>query len=338
MRLDRDLIKQQIQWHWPGMLGNEGITLPLTPTQKGKCPICRAIKLKFKYDDLNGNGTYICSRCGAGDGFSLLMKCFDWTFPQALEAVHRYLNGATLPTHSTPPKPTQPIKKFNANKQRKIKETIRQSAPTGEPGGKYLANRGVGNAAGVFSSSLRFHASLPYTEQAETGKWVQLALCPAMIGLVTNLEGKVITLHRTFLTQNGEKAPYANPKKLMSPAVPGSLRGCSIKLGEPTDQLCLTEGIETALAVWLSTDIPTWACISANLLEAVEVPLTVKKINIMADKDRSLTGQRSAEKLARRLTKLGHEVRICLPADEIPDGQKGLDWLDVFNRDKEVAA
>jgi putative DNA primase/helicase len=31
-------------------------------------------KDRFRFDDKEGHGTWICTHCGAGDGFSLLMK------------------------------------------------------------------------------------------------------------------------------------------------------------------------------------------------------------------------------------------------------------------------
>jgi putative DNA primase/helicase len=117
-------------------------------------------------------------------------------------------------------------------------------------------------------------------------------------------------------------------KKLMSCCKP--LAGSSIKLGQPTDTLYLTEGLETALAVMQAVKAPVWACVSAKMLEAVIVPDHVKTVYIMADKDRSQAGQDSANTLAQRLLSEGKKVYVVLPDVEIPKGKKSVDWLDIL--------
>lgn len=96
--------------------------------------------------------------------------------------------------------------------------------------------------------------------------------------------------------------------------------------------MALAEGIETALSVAISTNIPCWACICAHGLEVVEVPQTVQEVLIFADKDRSNTGQSSAEKLAQRLQADGFTVRVMSIREEIPDAAKGIDCNDLFCR------
>lgn len=52
-----------------------------------------------------------------------------------------------------------------------------------------------------------------------------------MLALVTDDEGRIVTLHRTYLTPEGIKAPVEAPKKLYA----GGARGGLIRLGEPSD-------------------------------------------------------------------------------------------------------
>ncbi len=49
------------------------------------CPHCGG-KDRFRCDDKGGSGSHLCNQCGAGDGFSLVMKVRGCTF---LEAVRR---------------------------------------------------------------------------------------------------------------------------------------------------------------------------------------------------------------------------------------------------------
>lgn len=59
-------------------------------------------------------------------------------------------------------------------------------------------------------------------------------------------------------------------------------------------------------------------------------PNGIKKVEIYADKDRSETGIVAAKKLASRLRDKGIEAVIKLPKASIPEGKKGIDWLDVL--------
>ena len=87
----------------------------------------------------------------------------------------------------------------------------------------------------------------------------------------------------------------------------------------------LTEGIETALSVYLSTNIPTWACLSAGGLLSIEVPpLSIaQEIIIAADADR--TGIEAANKLANQLFSSGYRVHLSVPPE-------GMDFNDLLRR------
>ena len=96
-------------------------------------------------------------------------------------------------------------------------------------------------------------------------------------------------------------------------------------IGEDS-KLALTEGIETGLAVNLMTALPVWACVSAFGLEHVVLPEEAREVWIFADNDASETGQRAAQRLARRLRQEGRNVRVRIPSTA------GQDWLDVLNQ------
>lgn len=82
--------------------------------------------------------------------------------------------------------------------------------PSTDPVKLYLASRGLyGRSIG----ELRSHPLLDYWEELDDGdksheRW------PAMLALVTDDDGRIVTLHRTYLTPDGAKAPVECPKKL----------------------------------------------------------------------------------------------------------------------------
>jgi len=190
------------------------------------------------------------------------------------------------------------------------------------PVGQYLANRGLG-ALKQRPLALRM-ATLPYFEdRIEQGQF------PVMLGAVTTPEGALVALHRTYITLDGRKAPVPCPKKLSGTS--GLLAGASIKLFEPTtinDKLTLgvAEGIETALACYLASGMPTWSCVSASGIKSFQWPNGLGSLVIFGDNDASGVGQSSAQDLAGRAAAAGLECRVLIP-DAI-----GTDWLDAYAR------
>ncbi|MFV9474679.1 toprim domain-containing protein [Advenella sp. RU8] len=187
-----------------------------------------------------------------------------------------------------------------------------------DPAGRYLINRGLMvPATGV----LRFHAGLDYWHDGEC-----MGRFPAMLAAVTSPTGELITIHRTFLTIEGQKAPVPTVKKLCSPA--GSMSGASIKIGNAVTRpdgrlgVGVAEGIETSLAVSILSGVPCWPCVSANGLAGFMPPPEVRNVYVFADNDKNETGQKAAAQLADRLTKQGVTVRIYTPPNI------GDDWLD----------
>lgn len=151
-----------------------------------------------------------------------------------------------------------------------------------------------------------------------------------MVAAVRDGEGRLVTLHRTFLSSDGHKAPVAAPKRISALPSDRTIVGCAVHLGNPVEKLAVAEGIETALSVVKATGVPCWSCLSAHGLETVEIPEGVEEVFIFADKDRSETGQKAAENLRKRLLKQGIFCAVLLPGKEIPENAKGVDWNDVL--------
>ncbi|UYF78258.1 primase-helicase zinc-binding domain-containing protein [Acinetobacter ursingii] len=62
------------------------ITVPAQKNEHGPCPICGGTD-RFRCDDKQGKGTFICNQCGAGDGFELIVKARGMTHGEVLKEV-----------------------------------------------------------------------------------------------------------------------------------------------------------------------------------------------------------------------------------------------------------
>ncbi|MGJ8668976.1 MAG: DUF7146 domain-containing protein [Oceanococcus sp.] len=285
------------------------------------------------FPDANQNGGGICNSCGThADGFALLMWRQGWTFPQALEHVastlgmsdtkHTDMPAGTTQKETRPDNPDQRRAALRATWQASSAIDWRKDSLVL----RYLRNRGLAGIEVDPPQGLRHHKRLAY--------WSDNKSCtyhPAMLAPIVSLHGEVTSLHRTYLDHNGSKAAVCSPKKLMPPTKRRATTGCAVRLYEAGKRLCVTEGIETALAIRLALGLPVWATVSAGGMECLDVPQHVREVCIYADNDASIRGQQAANRLADRLRSTGRKASIALPPTV------GMDWLDVFNS-QEVAA
>lgn len=291
----------------------------------------------FRDADISGGG--ICNSCGPKpDGFSLLMWLKDWSFPDALTAVANVLGISTGKVQQKPvvarklvltkskPKPIVEDEKLKARLRTVWQASKSLRDQEAEPVRLYLRSRGLEDWLPDWPS-LRFHPSMQYRD--EYGNVI--GYFPAMLALVEN-GNDLITIHRTFLTADGRKAPVDSPKKPMPAPSDRQIVGSAIRLGKPGRVLQVTEGLETALAVIEATGMVTWPLISATLMPNFLIPEGIEKLVIWSDLDRSQAGMIAATKLAEHAKAKGIEALIHEPKVPIPDNAKSIDWLDVLNQ------
>lgn len=307
---------------WPYILGYNGINASYLKNKHGPCPVCGG-KDRFRFDNKQGNGTFFCNQCGAGNGIKLLALYRQCSFTDAIKIIAQILGEEDLRQNcSSKPKPISKILKelplinseYQINhtelekRRNQLKRIWRQakSISLGDPVDCYLKNRGI--RLNTFPSVLRYHPQLSYFEN---GKLV--GQFPAMLALIQNNCNESINIHRTYLS-NGQKANVSAPKKLMSPIPSISSLGSAIKLYKPTSgKLAIAEGIETALAFNIATQLPIWAGMSAGGMERIILPPDVKEIIIASDNDASGRGQQAAYRLAKRLLAEGRTVKCVIP-------------------------
>ncbi len=297
-------VREVAAGRWPGILAALGVDPAHLTGKHVACPVCGG-KDRFRFDDKAGRGTFYCSHCGAGDGFTLLGNLKGWDFKTTAREVEQVAGIATA---------VSPVPTFSdADKLKALARVWRESRPlrADDQAMQYLAGRGL-----VFDKpiqALRFHPGLTYRDGPDVvGKY------PALVALVTAPNGKGATLHRTYL-HGSSKAPVPSPKKLM-PGRP--IKGAAIRLHPAGDVLGVAEGIETALAARQLFSVPVWSCVSAAGIESFQPPADVRKVIVFADNDVSGTGQSAAWALAKRLIAARVKVEVRLP-DRI-----GCDWTD----------
>jgi putative DNA primase/helicase len=278
------------------------------------------------FKDFNTTGGGYCNSCGPqANGFALMAWMRGYAFKDAVREVAQWVRGdKALPTPIKRAPIAAPKPEDFTFARDYISRVWAASKPIkGTPGELYLDKRGI--FPENIPSSLRFHPGLKYLHGKEK---LDMGTFPCLLAPIKDKNGLILSIHRIFLTDTGDKAPVPDAKKMMPKC--GYLGGSAIKLYAPGDVLGVAEGIETALAVRAISRMPVWSCVSAKLLELVDIPDSVRHVVIWGDLDLSCTGEKSAAVLSERLVTLGKTVEICLPKTAIPTGVKGVDWLDVL--------
>lgn len=299
------------------------------------------------FKDFNQTGGAVCNTCGGHrDGFSHLMWLKGWTFPETLEQVAACLgisDAESIAARPTAPDPEREAarRKAEAEQQRKDekarkdldevwKGAVPLSDPAAEPARLYLARRGLALRYALQFPALRFNPAV----KCFHGKKL-LGTFPAMVALMFDAEGRPASIHRTYITAEGYKAPVPQAKKLMPYPSNRSVSGGAIRLMEPAGPvLAYTEGIETALAVIEATEgrLPVWPAATDTLLANANPPEHVELVVFYGDQDRNEAGKNAILKAKEKLWKESKQVMAFLPAEPIPETAKGVDWLDVLNR------
>ena len=301
----RPEVREQALGRWPGLLSALGVAPAMLSGKHSPCPICGG-RDRFRFDDKEGRGTWICSKCGPGDGFKLVMTLRGVDFKGAAEIVRAILPRAP---HA------QIARERSAEDKRKAFELlVKRTVPIepGDPVHRYLVGRGLKK----IPPALRRSRAEPYYVDGR-----KAASYDAMVAKMVALNGSAVGVHVTYL-EGGRKAPVEAPRKQRTFA---PIAGAAVRLSVPAATLGIAEGIETALSASELFEIPVWAALNANGMESFLWPDGVRELVIFGDNDESFTGQKAAYTLARRAKSKGVAVRI-----EIPE-RPGEDWNDVLH-------
>lgn len=262
--IDREPIRERMAGRWHGVLPMLGVQSSFLSSKHGPCPLCGGGKDRWRFDDKDGHGTWICSQCGAGDGVSLLMKFNGWDFKTAAEKIEEVIGGVEARSPKAKPDP------------RKLHQAMRDTWARGEPISdlvrSYLFGRGI---------------------DADSLCDVRQSRRDEMLALVRDANGNGCQVHRTRI-----RGGKVDCRLFMPGPIP---EGAAVRLLPAGDALGIAEGIETALSASILFDVPCWAALNTSLLKKWTPPADVRRVLIFGDNDAKFAGHAAAFELARRL-------------------------------------
>jgi len=329
--------------HWGAILGALAPHLQAALDRVGRhvpCPV-HGGKDGFRvFKDVDDTGGSVCNTCGINaDGISTLMWANGWRYSGTLRSVADYLRLGRRRMAKPAARVIKPApsnrdddERLRQSLNRVWSESLSIEGRDAEPARLYLARRGISIPP---PDALRFHPTLSYYDGDK-----RIGEFPAIVAMVSGAQGGPVTIHRTYLTRDGQKASVESPKKLMSYPQDRKIVGGGIRLVDASGPvMAVAEGLETSLAVMEGTGLPVWCAVNALLLANFVPPQAVQRILVFADKDRPTGqhpkghGQEAAKQLVLRLWEMGIQASAIVPAGEIPPGRKSLDWLDILSRD-----
>lgn len=337
-RLDADTVRAAASGRWPSILADLGIAAAVLGKRGNQpCPACGG-RDRFQFIDKDA-GRFVCRALDrqGGDGFALVKHWLDCDFRTALAAVADVLglSGDAAPFMPLPTRQraATPAPRANRDHSDQLAALWDAADPVtaADPAGRYLHRRGLGPVLDACPEALRCHPALPYWHSDAAGRPVEQGQFPALLARLQAPGGALAGLHRIYLRASGDKLDLRHdgerlPAKKLATASEGASKGAAVRLYPiEAGRLALAEGIETALAVAQGSGLPAWACVSAGGLARVILPPEATDVWVFADHDASGTGQRMAERLARRLRGESRRVRVLLPE------RPGVDWLDVWS-------
>jgi putative DNA primase/helicase len=287
---------------WHSILGELGVASSYLVNKHGPCPICGG-RDRFRFDNKTNRGDWICSNCGAGDGFALVSKIRKISLVDARKLVEPLIPSAEVKVSRRDTNKDEPV---SASRIWKNTKSITDLSPVWA----YLKSR-----------NCSYNGTLSLREGFDKNFFMAAKICDP--------EGRGVSLHKTYITREGMPASFKPNKLLVAGAIPP---GSSIRLSAPSESMGVAEGIETALSAQRLFNVPTWSAISAPMLKTFEPPEICKILTIYADNDFNFTGQSAAYELARRLKMSKPELRIYVKIPELVG-----DWNDVLKNEEDHA-
>jgi predicted P-loop ATPase len=168
--------------------------------------------------------------------------------------------------------------------------------PAGTPADFYLRNRAI--TARPLPSCVRY---LPATAVSYG----------AMLVMATDDRGGVHAVQRVYLTKTGQKAPIKVQKRT-NKAHDGWSAVSAVRM-PGTEPLVLCEGVETALSIWQSTGMETWACLGVSNLGRAPIPPGARVIIARDGDTRGSKADHQIRKAVAALEARGHRVVVVEP-------------------------
>ncbi|MCY0800505.1 DUF927 domain-containing protein [Providencia rettgeri] len=295
-------VKLKANGQWQNILSNLGAEVPLNTHTA--CPHCGG-KDRFRFDDKDGNGTFICSQCGSGDGLDLVQRVLGGSVTEAAYEVAGMIGIDTRsdnpPAYNTAEtKAQQEARRAEQEEQRAIEQIEKHKRFTA----RY--SRTIANAKQGESEYLKAKGFDSTT--------VTLLTDGSLIIPFMDADG-TITAAQT-IKSNGDKRLLLDSAK----------NGSYYPINEPVNvsMVIIAEGLATAMTCQLiQPEAHTVAAIDAGNLTHVAKVMRAKypesQIIIAGDNDikpnQSNTGKLAAEKAARAV----NGITVLPPTEDKAD-------------------
>jgi hypothetical protein len=230
-------------------------------------------------------------------------RCGHARFGETLAEARRFLS---LPSTDAGTQAPRPRRARVGSAEAAARRWAASKPIAGTPVLAYLAGRALRRGGDL--PALRYHPHCYYRPSKEDGSSVNRAY-PAMIAAVTDLEGSLRGVHRTWLDPvRSNKAPVACPRRAM-----GHLLGHGVRFGLADEVMAFGEGIETMLSLReIAPALPLVAGLSAAHLAALELPAPLRRLYVARDRDEA--GRTAFAVLAERTAPLGIDILPLDPA------------------------
>ncbi len=295
-------VKLKANGQWQAILSHLGAEVPLNTHTA--CPACGG-KDRFRFDNKDDNGTFICNQCGSGDGLDLVQKILGGS---VTEAAYEVANIIGIDTRSACP-PAYRCSEIKAQQDElKAQQAEKQANEKREKHKRFIEryNRTIANVHRGGSDYLKVKGLHGFEMDLLQDGSLIIPLLDA---------GGVITGAQT-IKPNGDKRLLSDSAK----------SGSYYPINDPVNvsTVIITEGLATALTCHLiQPEAHTVAAIDAGNLIHVAKVMQVKypesKIIIAGDNDikpdQDNTGKLAAEKAAKAV----NGVAVLPPTDDKAD-------------------
>lgn len=287
--------REAAQGQWDKIFSHYGLP-PVTGKKhfKGKCPLCGR-RGKFRIDDKDGRGTYICV-CSAGTGFQLLERSRKKSFRELSDEVDQLLGRV----HSRGTYQTEAIV-ATGTRDRVLNQFNNLSEISGTSAQAYLLSRGISRLPEQY---------VRFCDKPPAGNDMDIRHCQSLWALATDGKNRVCYLHRTFFTGS---AVIRRMTVFQSTSYLEYADSVAIKLFPVAATLGIAEGIETALSCKQIYGVNTWSVMNAGFMGKFVAPRGIEHLIIFADMDNSAAGHAAAFTCARRNLSAGNDVMtVCV--------------------------
>lgn len=295
-------VKLKANGQWQAILSYLGAEVPLNTHTA--CPHCGG-KDRFRFDNKDGNGTFICNQCGSGDGLDLVQRVLGVSVTEAAKEVANIIG---IDTRSACP-PAYRRSEIKAQQDElKAQQAEKQANEKREKHKRFIEryNRTIANVQRGRSDYLKAKGLHGFEMDLLQDGSLIIPLLDA---------GGVITGAQT-IKPNGDKRLLSDSAK----------SGSYYPINEPVNvsTVIIAEGLATALTCHLiQPEAHTVAAIDAGNLIHVAKVMRVKypesKIIIAGDNDikpgQDNTGKLAAEKAAKAV----NGVAVLPPTDDKAD-------------------